>query len=330
MRVTGDIQQSASVDALRSASQWLVAVSIAAAGFMTVAVRLPVATDGMDILALIVAATLIMSLLLHCRQPRLADIFGAVSQAWLGGISSCAMAVAGLRLGMPTSDANFLAVDRVMGVDGAGVLAWTRQQPEWFVHLLATSYGATVPLVFLSLILLSLIGDRLEVWRAALCFIGTVLTTCFIAAIVPAIGMSAWISPDLLDRLSNGAPRHFWPRFQHFHDFHDGTEAVLGLGSLGSCVTFPSFHTIMGLIVAAMWRKRVLVFVPAFVWLLLMLFSTLPFGGHYFVDLIGGTAVWWIWFVASQRIERRAGRSPLWARFRPQSREPNRASMVGN
>jgi membrane-associated phospholipid phosphatase len=61
----------------------------------------------------------------------------------------------------------------------------------------------------------------------------------------------------------------------------------------------------MGLIVAAMWRKRVLVFIPELVWLLLMLFSTMPFGGHYFVDLIGGTAVWGGWFAASQRIERR-------------------------
>jgi len=61
------------------------------------------------------------------------------------------------------------------------------------------------------------------VWRAVLCFVGTVLTTCLIAAIVPALGMSAWISPELLDRLSTGAPRHFWPRFQHFHRFHDGT-----------------------------------------------------------------------------------------------------------
>ena len=331
MRVSCKVQKSASVDALRSASQWLVAASIAAAGFMTVVVRLPVSSDGTDILAWIVAATLIVSLLFHRRRPRLADTFGAVSQVWLGGISSCVVAVAGLRLGMRTSDASLLALDRAIGVDGARVLTWTRHQPDWFVHLLATSYAATVPFAFLSLILLSLVGDRIEVWRAVLCFVGTVLTTCLIAAIVPALGMSAWISPELLDRLSTGAPRHFWPRFQHFHRFHDGTAVVLGLGSIGSCVTFPSFHTIMGLIVAAMWRKRVLVFMPALVWLLLMLFSTMPFGGHYFVDLIGGTAVWAIWFAASQRIERR-GWTPLATlpRFRVYRREPSRAGMVGN
>jgi membrane-associated phospholipid phosphatase len=56
---------------------------------------------------------------------------------------------------------------------------------------------------------------------------------------------------------------------------------------------------------------------------LLMLFSTMPFGGHYFVDLIGGTAVWAIWFAASQRIER--GWTPLavLARFRAHPSEPS-------
>jgi membrane-associated phospholipid phosphatase len=199
------------------------------------------------------------------------------------------------------------------------VLVWTRHQPGWFVHVLSASYSATVGLVFLSLVLVALLGDRVEVWRAVLCFVGSVLTSCIIAAMVPALGMSAWISPGLLDTLSSGMPRHLWPRFQHFQDFHDGSTAVLGLGSLGSCVTFPSFHTIMGLIVAAMWRKRILVFAPACAWLALMLFSTLPFGGHYVVDLIGGAAVWGFWFALSLRLQHGGWRTLL---------RPGRSSLV--
>jgi membrane-associated phospholipid phosphatase len=94
-----------------------------------------------------------------------------------------------------------------------------------------------------------------------------------------------------------------------FQDFHDGS-AVLGRNSLGSCVTFPSFYTIMGLIVAAMWRKTYSGLCPGLVWLALMLFSTLPFGGHYVVDLIGGSVVWGPWFALSWRIER-YGWAPL-------------------
>jgi membrane-associated phospholipid phosphatase len=298
---------------------------------ITLAVRLPVSFDGTDILAWIAATALAVSMLFHVRWPRLADIFGAVGQAWLGGLAACAVAVAGLRLGLPRSDGALLALDRSIGVDGAAVLNWTRHQPEWFTHMLATSYGFTVPAVFLSLILLALLGDRLEVWRAVLCFLGAVLTTCLIAALVPALGMSAWVSLELLDRLSAGAPRQFWPHFKHFKDFHEGNSAVLGLGSLGSCVTFPSFHTIMGFIVAAMWRKRVLFFLPALAWLALMLFSTLPFGGHYFVDVIGGAAVWGIWFAVSRRIEK-WGRSPfeLFGRFRSAKPRVAAQAMVGN
>jgi membrane-associated phospholipid phosphatase len=34
-----------------------------------------------------------------------------------------------------------------------------------------------------------------------------------------------------------------------------------------------------------------------------MLVSTLPFGGHYAVDLVGGAAVWGAWFALSRRLE---------------------------
>jgi membrane-associated phospholipid phosphatase len=310
MNADPQLQRCSSVDALRNASLRLVVASIAAAALMVFAARVPVAPDGADILAWIVATALIVSMVLNSRRPRIADSFGALGQAWLGGLACCVIAVAGLGLRMPSRDAALLAIDRAIGVDGPAVLVWTLHQPHWFVQLLSTSYGATVGLVFLSFILLAVLGDRVEVWRAVMCFLGTVLTSCLIAVATPALGMSAWVSPELLKRLSAGTPRHLWPRFEHFHDFHDGTSAVLRLDSLASCVTFPSFHTIMGLIVAAMWRKRMATFVPAFAWLTLMVFSTLPFGGHYVVDLIGGVAVWGMWFALSHRVERSG-----WAQF---------------
>jgi hypothetical protein len=304
MNSAHEVRDCSSAEALRSACLWLVATSILLAAAMASFTRLRVSFEGAEILACILGVLLISSMALNSRWPRAADGLGAAAQAWLGGLAACATAVAGLRLGLPVRDPALLAIDRFVGIDGAAVLDWTWHQPAWFVHLLSVSYGGTVAALFVSMLLLALLGDRLEVWRAAMCFVGSVVTTCLIAAVTPAVGMSTWVSPEFLARLPSGPARHFWPRFERFHDFHDGATAALRLDSLGAAVTFPSFHTIMGLIVAAMWRTRRAAFVPACIWLSLMLFSTLPFGGHYLVDLIGGTAVWGLWFAASKRLER--------------------------
>lgn len=299
------------VDALRSASLWLVGAAIIAAVFMASALKVPVDPLGLDVLAWIIGTALIVSKVLHSKVPRIADGLGALAQAWIGGLAGCTVAVLGLRMNMPLRDASLLAMDRAIGVDGPAVLVWSLHQPQWFVSLLSMSYGATVELVCISILLLALLGDRVEVWRAAMCFTGAVLTTCLISIVTPAKGMGAWISSDLLARLPTvHTTRHFWPRFEHFAYFYDGASPVLGLNMLGPAVTFPSFHTIMGLIVAAAWRKRLVTFVPACAWLIIMLFSTLPFGGHYLVDLFAGGAVWGMWFALSKRVER-SGWAPV-------------------
>jgi membrane-associated phospholipid phosphatase len=78
---------------------------------------------------------------------------------------------------------------------------------------------------------------------------------------------------------------------------------VLRITSLDGVISFPSFHATMALITAAMWRKNPLAFLAAGAWSLLVLLGTVPCGGHYLVDLIGGGAIWAAWFALSFRVE---------------------------
>jgi membrane-associated phospholipid phosphatase len=48
--------------------------------------------------------------------------------------------------------------------------------------------------------------------------------------------------------------------------------------------------------------------IPAATWLFLTLLATLRGGGHYFVDLIAGFAVWAIWITLPRRIEKQLPR----------------------
>jgi membrane-associated phospholipid phosphatase len=152
----------------------------------------------------------------------------------------------------------------------------------------------------MSLVLLSLFGDRIEAWRAALCFVGTLLTACVIASFVPAKGLGVWAPSELLAKLPPRAMRTFWP---HFDEFYSGDDPVLRLQVVDGVISFPSFHAVVGLITLAMWRKRIITLIPAATYLFFMLLAIFPGGGHYFVDLLGGFAVWAAWFALSRGIE---------------------------
>jgi membrane-associated phospholipid phosphatase len=172
--------------------------------------------------------------------------------------------------------------------------------------ILAPPYNLTIPAFFGSMLVLAWIGNRVEAWRAAFCFVGTLLTTCLIAAFVPAKGLGMWATPALKARLPEQAMRTFWA---HFDSFYFGSDPVLRLQVVDGVISFPSFHCIVGFLVLAMWRKNPVTLAIASVWLAIMLLATLPGGGHYFVDLLAGFAVWAAWFVLSRRIEQRTALS---------------------
>jgi hypothetical protein len=296
------------VEVFRSTSLCLVAFSATVATLLTVALQVQVDPKGVDVLAWIFASSLIASIALASRIRRVADCFGGLAHVWMGGTASCVIAVVGLRLQMPVSDQLLLFFDRAIGFDAPGMLIRTFNQPHWLVSLLSFTYHSTLAAVCFSIIALAFVGDRLELWRGAMCFTGTALTTCLISTMVPARGMITWLTPQLVQLLPPGSRNDFWASYGQFATFHEGADAVLRLNSLGPAVTFPSFHTIMGLVVVTMWRTRLATFVPACLWFVVLLPSTLPIGGHYFVDLLGGMAVWTLWFAWSLRLERNASR----------------------
>jgi membrane-associated phospholipid phosphatase len=289
-------------ETFRRASLWLTALSIAVAAVMVTASGIRVDSTGMPPLTFLAAAFLVGARACRHRRrlSRIADCLGPLGLAWLGGLASAVVAIMGLHMHFPLADGALKAADRAFGFDGLAAINWLVTQPQWLMTAMSKAYFGTIPFLYLGMVVLALLGDRLEVWRAAFCFIGTVLTTCLISVITPAKGLGAWASPGLIARLPRQSIRHFWPSFEKFYD---GANPVLQVDSIGGVVSFPSFHTIMGLIAVAMWRSRPFVFVPALAGLALMVAGTLPFGGHYAVDLAGGAAVWAAWFALSRRLE---------------------------
>jgi membrane-associated phospholipid phosphatase len=210
-----------------------------------------------------------------------------------------------LRLQFPVADKMLLAWDSALGFNGLAIVEALLAQGRWIFVLMSPAYNYTLDIFLGSFILLAMLGKRIEAWRAIFCFVGTLLTTCLIAIFVPAKGLGMWASADLLAQLPDRAMRSFWP---HFDQFYFNSNPVLHLRVIDGVISFPSFHTVVGFLVLAMWRKNLVTLALAAAWLFFMLLATFPGGGHYVVDLIGGFIVWAAWFAGSRQVEQSVAR----------------------
>ena len=297
----------------RELSFWLLLASAVIAVALVAALRIRVDPTGSTIVECLVASLLLASRIWwrRTKHQRMADACGTIGVVALGGMACGAIAMLELRLHFPLADALLYSADRAMGIDGIAIIDWLLRQGHWVFWIMAPAYNLTIPIFFVGLIILAWIGDRVEAWRAALCFVGTLLTTCVIAMFTPAKGLGLWAPPALLQRLPEQAMRTFW---HHFDDFYFGADPVLRMQVVDGVISFPSFHAIVGFLVLAMWRQYRGASVAAAAWLAIMLLATLPGGGHYVVDLLGGLVVWSAWFALSRWIEGRistTGRSDL-------------------
>ena len=296
----------------RSACLWLVAVMIAMTTLLESMARLRVELEGVAPLAWIIAALLSLSSLLDKsgRHPRLTDALGVLGVVWLAGLSGGALAMLGLTLHFPLADGYLHSADRALGLDGVAITERLVEQGQRLFSLMAPAYAYTILVLVGSLVSVALVGRRVEAWRAAFCLIGALATICVIAMLTPAKGLGVWAPSSLLRHLPLRSMRYFWANFDKFYS---GDGAVLGLKTLDGVIAFPSFHAAMGLVTMATWRKNLGALLVVSPWFVFMLLATLPYGGHYVVDLIGALGVWAAWFAVSLRIEaaHEAGRLPV-------------------
>jgi hypothetical protein len=292
-------------DRFRALTIWLILASAVIAAALIMAFRTRVDPTGTSVLECLIAALLLASRMWWNKadQRRMADACGTVAVVALGGMSCGTIAMVGLRASFPLADATLRSLDHSLGVDGISIVENLFRQGEWIFWIMAPAYNFTIPIFFGGLVLLSWLGDRVEAWRAAFCFVGTLLTTCLIAIFVPAKGIGVWAPPTLIAHLPPDSMRSFWA---HFDEFYSGADPVLRMQVVDGVVSFPSFHCVVGFLVLAMWRKHPVGYLAAGSWLLFMLLGTFPGGGHYFVDLVAGFSVWAAWFASSIVIEARA------------------------
>jgi membrane-associated phospholipid phosphatase len=209
------------------------------------------------------------------------------------------VALMSVRSPVPLQDGNLLAWDAALGLSAPRMAIGIGHSPAWLIEVLKHAYETTGLWFVLSLVVSPLVGRSQQAWQTILLFSVTVLSVSLIAFLVPAYGIFSGLSPDQTGQLPSRAGRYAFDAVSHFRTADD---PVLTIHRLAGVVTFPSFHTISALLTFQTWWGVRGLREATGLLALATIVSTIPMGGHYFVDLIAGAALWVICWQVMERL----------------------------
>lgn len=233
------------------------------------------------------------------KVPAFAGFLTIASLIIAFSMIGAALALLGTRSPAPIADSWLAAADELLPVSAIDLVIFTRQLPEWTIWALKKSYVQTGPYLYLSLVVLLVTDRESMAWRLFLIWGWSFLVISLLALTAPALGCFSQLTAEQVDHLPKGAGRY---AMRTFHDFRNAAEPVLSLGRVSGVITFPSFHTACALVLAQAWHGVRIIGPLAKILVGVIIFSCVPIGGHYLVDLVAGAAVWWMVTLAVDRL----------------------------
>lgn len=218
--------------------------------------------------------------------------FAIASLMLCGLVSSVA-----LRLGLPLVDAALARADALIGFDTRPMVHFVAAN-TWLSGLLYLAYGSSALLCLAAFGWSMLKRDRVQMWRIV-ATIGVAMQITALASILfPARGAALSLGLDALQGhgLPGGAGSYFADAFAYFYS---GRDTLVALDRMNGIVSFPSYHTVMALVIVQGFAATILRW-PAILWSALIIVSTVPMGGHYVVDLAAGLFVWVVALLLAQ------------------------------
>lgn len=198
--------------------------------------------------------------------------------------------------GRPMAAAQFAAMDQAMGFDWKAYTGFIEARP-WLKNTLFAAY-MTMALQLGILVVYFAIRGRLDWLRLTLnTFILAAIITIAISALLPAVDADVTFGKYQAVMTAQG-----WStgglRANHFLNLHDGFMTRIPVMEATGIVTFPSFHTVCGVLFTICFAQIRFCLWPAAIVNALLIAATPIEGGHYAVDALAGTALCLIVFVA--------------------------------
>ncbi|RTL98922.1 MAG: phosphatase PAP2 family protein [Hyphomicrobiales bacterium] len=188
----------------------------------------------------------------------------------------------------PLMDQTLAALDAAIGFDWRTFLDLTNKQP-WVAGTLVFAYhalGRQLPLLFIFLAFVK--GPRLTEFITLLA-ISSALTGISMS-FVPAAGAYAYFHPQSVEFHNFTARAGMW-HFTELMKIRSGEPFRLFVTRAEGLVTFPSYHTALGIMVVYALRDFRWLFWSVGCLNAAMIVSTLPEGGHHLIDVIAGAMV---------------------------------------
>jgi hypothetical protein len=189
----------------------------------------------------------------------------------------------------PLVDDRLAALDAAIGFDWVRWLARTNAVPH-LPTVLALAYGTTHIVLAGVLAWLSFTRPEERVLELLALVAVTSLFTGILLYLLPAAGAFVLFDPPaaLFDKFPAGAG--VW----HYHtllELRSGKPFEFAHRHAVGLVTFPSFHTMLAIVTTYAARGLRVVFPCLLVLNTVMIVSTVPYGGHYLVDVLAGGAI---------------------------------------
>lgn len=184
----------------------------------------------------------------------------------------------------PLIDPLLMHADTALGLDYPAWFAWVQAHPG-LDRLLGQAYATTWAQLVVCLLVLSLGGAQARVRELFWAMTLSLLVIIPLSGLSPA--QSAWVTYGLTARVAPAALH--W--YMAFVALRAGTLEALDPSVIEGLITFPSFHTAMGLLLTVALRDYRLVWPLAACLNILMILSVPTHGGHYGVDVLAGALV---------------------------------------
>lgn len=278
-------------DRLRFAVMVLLGGSIVLTVLLAPLVSVSLSAHGSGFMVANIAVMLVGAAVLRARHPGspLGDIAQSLAVIMLAGLVCGAMAMLALRSGVPLADGQLRSFDASMGLSAQASVERLALLPASVLRVFHTVYETSFPQIAVAAMLLPLCRRSFECWRLVFVFAGGSLTSALISFGFPAMGSFVTATAATISAMPQGAGTYA------FHDvaqFRSASHATLDLEALAGVITFPSVHTILALLAIQAWWWHPVLRWPVLALNLLVIVTTIPMGGHYFVDLLAGALIW--------------------------------------
>ncbi|MEM7302070.1 MAG: phosphatase PAP2 family protein [Pseudomonadota bacterium] len=193
-------------------------------------------------------------------------------------------------LNFPLADPLFVKWDAALGFHWLEWAKWYASFPQWFSEWSSFIYASSAKTMFATAAFLIVTGRHKQLDEFVLLFLLTSTITSTISGFLP--GENAYeyfkVSGELDAALSPVVGQGY---MTDFYAIRDGSLQSLKVVDVQGLVAFPSFHTILSLVLIYVMRGSGIFFVISLIWNALII-ATVPFdGAHYLTDMLSGVLV---------------------------------------